>query len=153
MIRSFLGNLTWRDKWLFIPLSILLPALIIPAVYDTWKIVTAKRSEPIVWISGYAVPDEAAPGDSVWIVYEGIRRRFCKNEYVDFWIAPSGERIATFSGQGGYSPVGEIKPRFRRSLPIGHGKGAFIYRSRLTHYCPDGIHNTQHPPDIVVNVQ
>ena len=135
-------------RWMRVLMMIACGAFISSAALDIWKEVRLNRDEPIIWQSATIrqTPEQKERG-VVSVVYEGVRKQNCAATIQDFWIGPHGNPHTTFDEiAGGYTAIGPLNVRFERPEPFGD-PGIYIYRSRITHRCEDGIHNAVQPPD------
>jgi hypothetical protein len=130
-----------------IALGIIAVALV---VYVALPLFEDRRAPIIYGDAVYDGPREA--GAAGVIRYAGERIRYCDAHIVDFWILPTGKRVTAYDGPGNWTDVGEFDVPVAVRIPDS-GPGLYIYRSRVTHTCPDGIHNDANPPDVLVVVQ
>lgn len=138
---------------LFYAIAAVVGFLAIPAAYDLWADITADRREPVIWHTAYSDPPKARPGDTIVITYEGERVRHCEARIVDFWVTPPGRRIQTWGPvPGGYTDIGTFAVKVEVEVPHDAQPGINVYRSRISHDCPDGVHNAVNPPDVIVEV-
>jgi hypothetical protein len=118
-------------------------------VYVSLPLIQDHRA-PVIYRDAYYDGDEYPGADGV-IWYYGERVRSCESRVVDHWILPNGERITVFDDTGNWTNIGEFKVPVAVTIPDA-GPGLYIYRSRVTNYCADGVHNKYNPPDVLVVV-
>jgi hypothetical protein len=130
-----------------IALGIIAAALV---VYVALPLLDDNRAPVVYGEAVYEGPREAGASGVVW--YRGERVRSCDARVLDFWILPSGKRVTVFDDAGNWTDVGEFNAPVAVTIPDA-GPGLYIYRSRITHHCSDGIHNETNPPDVLIVVQ
>ena len=140
-------------KWFFYALMAISPFFVWNQVIQIYEFYSIERSEPVVWFDAYANPKEVYPGDVVTLNYVGHRDRHCRAKILDVIIRKDNRmRVHTvFDGVGGYSDPGPIKSKVKIVVPEIE-PGEYLVRSRITHDCADGRHDTHHPPDIPFTV-